>query len=88
MSAHDAVTEAAQLRTRWSQEELQWGIRRPYTPEDVLRLSGSVLVEHTVARLGAERLRQMLTTQPFVHTFGALNGSQAVQMVRAGLEAI
>lgn len=47
-----------------------------------------MLVEHTVARLGAERLRQLLTSQPFVHTFGALNGSQAVQMARAGLEAI
>jgi isocitrate lyase len=88
MSAMDRSTDASRLRSRWSEETLQWGTQRPYSAEDVLSLRGSVMVEHTVARLGAERLRHLLATRPYVHTFGALNGSQAVQMVRAGLEAI
>ena len=64
------------------------GIERPYTKEDVERLRGSVVVEHTLARLGAERLRSLLQTEPFVPSLGALSGNQAVQMVKAGLPAI
>src|SRR5262249_12071678 len=64
------------------------GIERPYTTEDVERLRGSVAVEHTLARLGAERLWSLLQTEPFVHSLGALSGNQAVQMVKAGLPAI
>ena len=63
-------------------------IERPYTPEDVERLRGSVRVEHTLARLGAERLWRLLQTEDYVPTLGALTGAQAVQMVKAGLEAI
>jgi len=63
-------------------------IRRPYGPEDVERLRGSVKVEHTLARLGAERLRELLRTEPYVTALGALTGAQAVQMVKAGLKAI
>jgi isocitrate lyase len=64
------------------------GIERPYTQEDVERLRGSVTVEHTLARLGAERLWQLLNDEPYVAALGAMTGGQAVQMVRAGLQAI
>jgi len=64
------------------------GIERPYTEEDVERLRGSVRVEHTLARLGAERLWRLLNEEPYVAALGAMTGGQAVQMVRAGLQAI
>jgi isocitrate lyase len=64
------------------------GIERPYSQEDVERLRGTVRVEHTLARLGAERLRKLLESEPYVPTLGALTGGQAVQMVKAGLKAI
>src|SRR5437764_191012 len=64
------------------------GIERPYSSEDVERLRGSVVVEHTLASLGAERLWNLLSTAPFVPSLGALSGNQAVQMVKAGLPAI
>ncbi len=63
-------------------------IERPYTSEDVERLRGSVTVEHTLARLGAERLRRLLAEDEWVPALGALTGGQAVQMVKAGLKAI
>jgi isocitrate lyase len=68
--------------TRWD------GIERPYTSEDVERLRGSVQVEHTLARLGAERLWELLQHEDHVPALGALTGGQAVQMVKAGLKAI
>jgi isocitrate lyase len=64
------------------------GIVRPYAAADVERLRGSVRIEYSLARLGAERLWHLLTTEPYVHALGALTGGQAVQMVRAGLQAI
>jgi len=64
------------------------GIELPYSQEDVERLRGTVHVEHTLARLGAERLRKLLDSEPYVPTLGALTGGQAVQMVKAGLKAI
>ena len=64
------------------------GIVRPYSTADVERLRGSIVVEHTLARHGAERLWQLLHERDFVPTLGALTGGQAVQAVRAGLEAI
>ena len=64
------------------------GIERPYTQGDVERLRGRFRVEHTVARLGAERLRKLLETEPYVAALGAVTGAQAVQMVKAGLKAI
>ncbi|MHB8885110.1 MAG: isocitrate lyase [Methylovirgula sp.] len=63
-------------------------VRRPYTPADVLRLRGSFPIAHTLAERGANRLWQLLQERPFVHSLGALTGNQAVQQVRAGLEAI
>src|SRR3984957_1294377 len=64
------------------------GIRRDYSPEDVARLSGSFRIRHTLAEMGAARLWHLLKTRPFVPTLGALTGNQAVQQVKAGLEAI
>ena len=63
-------------------------IERPYTSDDVERLRGSVSIEHTLARLGAERLRRLLAEEPWVPALGAMTGGQAVQMVKAGLKAI
>ena len=64
------------------------GITRPYRPEDVERLRGSVRIQYTLASLGAQRLWRLLHTEPYVPTLGALTGTQAVQMVAAGLPAI
>jgi isocitrate lyase len=64
------------------------GIARPYTEADVARLRGSLRIEHTLAARGAARLWELLHARDYVHALGALTGSQAVQMVRAGLEAI
>ena len=64
------------------------GIHRPYSDADVARLQSSVRIEHTLARLGAERLWELLATRDYVQALGALTGNQAVQQVRAGLEAI
>ncbi len=69
-------------RTRWA------GIKRPYTNADVARLRGTVRIEHTLARMGAERLWQLLQTEGHIHALGALTGNQAMQQVRAGLQAI
>jgi len=64
------------------------GVRRLYAPADVYRLRGSLLIEQTLARRGAERLWHLLHSEPFVNTLGALTGNQAVQQVKAGLKAI
>ena len=64
------------------------GNRRNYTPETVRSLQGTVQVDHTLAKLGAKKLRKLLDEEPFVRTFGAYNGQQAVQHVKAGLKAI
>ena len=64
------------------------GIDRPYTADDVLRLRGSIPVEHTIARRGALKLWELLNRGEPVRALGALSGNQAMQMVRAGLEAI
>ena len=63
-------------------------IRRDYSPAQVERLAGSFRVDHTVAAMGAARLRHLLAAEPFVPTLGALTGNQAVQQVKAGLKAI
>jgi isocitrate lyase len=64
------------------------GIRRDYTPADVARIAGSFRIRHTLAEMGARRLWQLLKTEPYVNTLGALTGLQAVQQVKAGLKAI
>src|SRR2546423_12212765 len=83
----DAKNVARDLETSWKSPRWR-GITRAYSAEDVLRLRPSVLVEHTLATVGAERLWTLLASEHHVPTFGALTGAQAVQMVRAGLKAI
>src|SRR3954464_5814252 len=83
------IEEAArELEAQWQSDDRWRGIARTYTAEDVVRLRGSVVEEHTLARLGAERLWQLIKADRPVPALGALPGGQAVQMVRAGLEAI
>src|SRR5215212_6041519 len=78
---------AAEIERGW--EDGRWaGITRPYAAEDVLRLRGSVRIEHTLARMGAERLWELIRTRDYVASLGALTGNQAVQQVKAGLESI
>jgi isocitrate lyase len=79
---------ADELRREWETNPRWDGVERTYTAEDVIRLRGSVLEEHTLARLGAERLWSLLHTEDYVHALGALTGNQAVQQVKAGLKAI
>jgi isocitrate lyase len=76
-----------ELERVWNEDRAR-GVERPYTPEEVLRLQGTVHVEHTLARMGAERLRHLLATEDYLPTLGALTGGQAVQMVKAGLKGI
>ena len=80
--------EAAILERQWRDDPRWRGIERGYSAADVVRLRGSVRIEHTLARRGAERLWNALDTLPFVRTLGALTGNQAVQMAKAGLQAI
>ncbi len=82
------AAEVGALRLRWEHEARWQGIKRPFSPEDVLSLRGSLKIEHTLAKAGAERLWDLLHVEPFIRTFGALTGGQAVQMVKAGLKAI
>ena len=80
--------DPATLALQWA-EAVRWhGITRPYSADEVLRLRGSIAIEYTLARLGAERLWRLLQTEPYVATLGALTGNQAVQQVKAGLQAI
>ena len=73
---------------QWDNNQRWKGIHRPYTAEDVLKLRGSLQIEYTLARHGAEHLWEMLNNEPFVPALGALSGHQAVQQVQAGLKAI
>jgi isocitrate lyase len=76
-----------ELRNAWHQSRWE-GIVRPYHPEAVMRLQPSIRIEHTLAKLGAERLWNLLQSEPYVASLGALTGTQAVQQVQAGLKAI
>ena len=79
---------AKELETDW-EGNLRWrGITRPYTAKDVLRLRGSIQIEYTLARMGADRLWNLLHSESYVAALGALTGNQAVQQVKAGLKAI
>src|SRR5215467_4404978 len=72
----------------WSHDPRWYGITRPYGYSDVLRLRGSIQIEYTLARLGAERLWNLMQTEPYVPALGAISGNQAIEMVQAGLKAI
>jgi len=80
--------EAQKLQKEWSESPRWRGIKRGYTAEDVVRLRGSLQVEHTLAKRGAEKLWKLLNEEPFVNSLGALTGNQAMQQVKAGLKAI
>ena len=82
------MKEPAELASAWKLEDRWKGIARPYRPEDVARLRGSIRVEYTLASLGAHRLWYLLRTEDYVPALGAMTGTQAVQMVEAGLKAI
>ncbi|MFE7061462.1 isocitrate lyase [Sutcliffiella sp. NPDC057660] len=76
------LEESWELESRWN------GVVRPYSAEDVLRLRGSIDIEHTLAKRGAQKLWDLLTKEDYVHALGALTGNQAIQQVKAGLKAI
>ncbi|MBF8417331.1 isocitrate lyase [Heyndrickxia coagulans] len=80
--------KALELKRSWEKDERWQGIVRPYSPEDVLKLRGSVQIEYTLARRGAEKFWNLLHTEEYIHALGALTGNQAVQQVKAGLKAI
>lgn len=82
---HDQITA---LRHDWDTNPRWRGIHRPYAPEDVLKLRGKVRIEYTLARMGAEKLWDLLNTEDYVNTLGAMTGNQAIQQVQAGLRAI
>ncbi|MFD1779830.1 isocitrate lyase [Fredinandcohnia salidurans] len=76
------------LQESWEMDSRWNGIERPYSAEDVIRLRGSIDIEHTLARRGSEKLWNLLHTEDYIHALGALTGNQAVQQVKAGLKAI
>ncbi|MGZ5089607.1 MAG: isocitrate lyase [Burkholderiales bacterium] len=82
----DSAIEA--IKDDWEQNPRWRGVTRDHTAADVCRLRGSLMIEHTLAERGAEKLWRLLTTRPYVNTLGAVTGNQAMQQVKAGLEAI
>jgi len=81
-------TEVARLKKEWEESPRWKGITRAFGAEDVVRLRGSIPIEHTLARRGAEKLWSLLNSEPYVNTLGAMSGNQAMQQVKAGLKAI
>ncbi len=81
-------TAVRNLQRQWAEEPRWQGIKRGYTAEEVIRLRGSMVVEHTLARRGAEKLWRLLHEESFINALGALTGNQAMQQVKAGLKAI
>jgi isocitrate lyase len=82
------LPSAEQLKQEWATSPRWAGIKRGYTAEEVVRLRGTVAIDHSIARLGAEKLWKFLNEKPFVNALGALTGNQAMQQVKAGLNAI
>jgi isocitrate lyase len=80
--------QAAALDKEWAENPRWKGIKRGYSAADVVKLRGSLAIEHTLAQRGAEKLWNSINTEPFVNTLGALTGNQAMQQVKAGLKAI
>ncbi|WP_458414398.1 isocitrate lyase [Schinkia sp. CFF1] len=78
----------AKLEESWKMDSRWNGVTRPYSAEDVIRLRGSLDIEHTLAKVGSERLWKLLNEEDFINALGALTGNQAVQQVKAGLKAI
>src|SRR5450432_334688 len=88
MQSQTRDQQVAALEKDWAANPRWKGIKRTYSAADVVRLRGSVQVEHTLARRGAEKLWNLVNNEPFVNTLGALTGNQAMQQVKAGLKAI
>lgn len=82
------LKSADELQREWSTSPRWSGVQRGYGAQDVVRLRGTVAIEHSLARLGAEKLWRNMATLPYVNALGALTGNQAMQQVRAGLKAI
>ena len=80
--------QVKQLAKDWAENPRWKGVKRSYSPEDVVNLRGSMQPEHTIAKNGAEKFWKLLHEEPFINTLGALTGNQAVQQVKAGLKAI
>jgi len=80
--------EAQKLQKEWAESPRWRGIKRGYKAEEVIRLRGSLAVEHTLARRGSEKLWKLVNEEPFVNTLGALTGNQAMQQIKAGLKAV
>jgi len=80
--------QIAALQKDWDTNPRWKGVTRPYTAEDVVRLRGSLQIEHTIAKRGADKLWDLVNNEPFVNALGALTGNQAMQQVKAGLKAI
>src|SRR5688572_7543719 len=80
--------EIAKLEKDWKENPRWAGVKRGYSAADVVRLRGSVKIEHTLAKLGAEKLWKKCVEMPFVNSLGALTGNQAMQQVKAGVPAI
>ncbi|HMB57780.1 MAG TPA: isocitrate lyase [Arenimonas sp.] len=84
----NSLRSAEQLKKDWQSSPRWAGIERGYTAEEVVRLRGTVAIDHSIARIGAEKLWKYLGEKPFVNALGALTGNQAMQQVKAGLNAI
>jgi isocitrate lyase len=82
------TSDPVELAREWQSDARWMDVMRPYAAEDVVRLQGSIRIEHTLARLGAERLWNLVHSEPYVPALGAMTGNQAVQQVKAGLKAI
>src|SRR3979490_2575976 len=78
----------AEIRRNWTSNPRWQGVRRPYSAEDVYRLRGTVQIEYSLARRGAEKLWKLVNEEPFVNSLGAMTGNQAMQQVKAGLKSI
>src|SRR5256885_13712684 len=88
MNAAKSLLTADELRRHWREAPRWRGVRRGYKAEDVVRLRGTIAVEYSIARLTAEKLWRYINEKPFVNALGALTGNQAMQQVKAGLDAI
>ena len=89
MTTEQAIKERTEaIRTDWESNPRWEGVQRDYSPDDVVRLQGSFVVEQTIARRGAQRLWDLLKTEDYINALGAMSGGQAVQMAKAGLKAI
>src|ERR1700685_3102461 len=88
MNAPRSLPSADELRNYWRERPRWRGITRAYKAEDVVRLRGTVAVEYSIARLTAEKLWRYINEKPYVNALGALTGNQALQQVKAGLDAV